>query len=116
MAVATHSVPYPADSTWAEMQSELDSFDVKNLEGAGVVECWYWYHVGSYEGDGMALLRRNDGKWAVHWMSHCSCHGPVEAHDLEGLAWHDSIEDIKGSKEWEDNIRPLVEAAQKGLR
>lgn len=37
----------------------------------------YSYERGSYDGSGMAVWRHK-GKWAYHYLGHCSCYGPLE--------------------------------------
>lgn len=37
-----------------------------------------WYEQGSYEGSGLAVGLRTDGKVDFYNLDHCSCYGPTE--------------------------------------
>jgi hypothetical protein len=47
---------------------------------ARVLDLWYWYAYGSYEGSGMALVRVEQG-YLLYGLGHCSCYGPWESWD-----------------------------------
>lgn len=43
----------------------------------------YWYENGGYDGNGQAVVLKEDGLLYVGDLGHCSCYGPTES--LEGL-------------------------------
>lgn len=57
---------------------ELDGSDAAELDRRGVVEGWYWYAYGSYEGTGKIIMRDEEGNWYGADLGHCSCYGPTE--------------------------------------
>lgn len=75
-----HKVPYvdKTDRYYGNYTDDLGEYDEKDLDAVGVVECWYSYAVGSYDGSGLAITKSEDGKYGVEYLSHCSCHGPCD--------------------------------------
>jgi hypothetical protein len=87
---------------------ELSNWEIDNLNHFGFDEIWYYYAYGSYEGNGMMLMKKGN-LYDAHNMGHCSCYGPLENINFSGK----SLEDLKASysaegfKEWSN----LYEAA-----
>lgn len=75
--VTLHHVDHAYDGYCDEV-SDLGPYDASDLADHGIVEAWYWYRTGSYEGDGQLIGRAIDGKWSLLSLSHCSCMGPCE--------------------------------------
>ncbi len=59
-------------------KTPFDEFHIRRLDEAAVVECWYRYTYGEYEGYGWAVFRFSDGEFDAKDLSHCSCYGPLE--------------------------------------
>lgn len=60
---------------------------IVTLNNFGILEAWYWYAKGCYEGSGHMLVHMNDGYWNLYDLCHCSCNGPiawVQGPPLEG--------------------------------
>jgi|ERR1035437_4411368 hypothetical protein len=91
--------------------SELNDREIDFIESLGVVELWYWYKQGDYEGSGNALALGDNGLYYVESLSHCSCYGPVENFQLTDP--YPSLEAIlnSGSADYLSNIMPLLKAA-----
>lgn len=64
---------------------ELCDYEHADLDRAGIVEAWYTYGYGSYEGGGHMIAKNIEGKWAYFDLGHCSCYGPCE--DLDAKAF-----------------------------
>ena len=62
---------------------EFDEFDWKEMGCEEYVWCVYSYEQGSYDGDGVAVAKREDGKFDYGTLAHCSCYGPTD-HWLDG--------------------------------
>ena len=57
---------------------ELQDYDLEKLNDFSVVQVFYYYQYGDYEGHGTMILTMADGSLVLHDMSHCSCFGPME--------------------------------------
>lgn len=57
---------------------ELDDYDLEYLDKEAYEYLIYNYHYEEYEGDGVALLKDNNGKFMLIYLGHCSCYGPLE--------------------------------------
>ena len=86
---------------------DLDNWEIDGLDSE-FDEIWYFYAYGSYEGNGMMLIKKGE-LYDVHNMGHCSCYGPTDHINFSGK----SLEQLKASysaegfKEWSN----LYEAA-----
>jgi len=81
------------------------------------VDCdvlFYWYEYYSYSGGGRLLMRDNN-KWYLHDMGHCSCYGPLsDANKAPFIA--DKLSEIKdkcSEEEWTSYVKLLVDCAKK---
>lgn len=82
--------------------SETDSEIEQALGNMGVVEAWYKYDYGCYEGSGYLVYKQDDG-WGYKDLGHCSCYGPMEGgidarfgtyEELKEYLLHDEADDI----------------------
>lgn len=69
----------------------IKNFEIKDsdLENANVL--FASYGGGSYEGDAIVILTREDDVFEVHG-SHCSCHGLEDQWDEEKTSWESLFE------------------------
>ena len=79
--VIAHRVDHKQDSSYCDEPQDVHSWDIERLASKGIVECWYWYATGGYEGTGYLLGRTEDGSIVSMYLGHCSCYGPVEDSD-----------------------------------
>lgn len=96
--------------------TELDDYEIRDLEGKGLVKVWYWYTTGSYEGSGQLLALDSAGKYHVHDMGHCSCNGPTDGFSTSDP--FDSLDDIarRCSPDLMKDLRVLIEAARSAVQ
>ncbi len=92
--------------------NEIAELYSSNLDGCEVAI--YDYRCGSYEGCGNALILK-DGEWFLESLSHCSCYGPLNDFHPQSGKGYKTPSDIKASSEYEDEIKPLIEAAEQYL-
>lgn len=91
--------------------SELGSDDIGRLSKEGIDECWYWYAMAPYEGDGQAILRK--GILYEHMsLCHCSCYEPTDKPIPSDWQKLDQLE-MKFSGELLKEVKPLLEMARK---
>jgi len=83
----------PVDTSWYGELAALDEYDAEDLQQKGVVEAWYWYATGSYEGSGHLIGRDSAGQWLHIDMGHCSCYGPCSQHG--SVTRHPSLDALK---------------------
>jgi len=100
-----------------EVDGEFDEFDWGYIKNKGEPD-WmaYYYRVGSYDGDGYVLYRK-DNKWYSYGFSHCSCYGPVD----DGLPYDEGFITLDemiegGSEQFVEETKPLFELARKFCR
>lgn len=87
------------------LNEELSDYEMDEFpDGVSVVVVNY--EAGSYDGSG-DLVMVKDGKYYLHNCSHCSCNGPTDGMNL--LNGYDSLEAIKTSKDYEEDIKPILE-------
>lgn len=69
---------------------ELGEYDMDKIIESRADYRWvvYWYRTDSYDGEGLAVALRRDGKIDHANMGHCSCYGPTEK-------WPDETVDLK---------------------
>jgi len=72
--------------------TDLYESDLICLNQYHLDEIWYFYASGSYEGNGMILMKKGE-LYDVYNMGHCSCYGPLENVNFYGK----SLEDLKAS-------------------
>ena len=94
--------------------SELDEWDIEKLQGLGVDEIWYWYAVGSYEGDGEILMRKGT-RFRIHDAGHCSCFGPTDYATFGDHEGFDTLAELEAtlSDDYGVEIKPLIAMAIK---
>jgi hypothetical protein len=79
------------DSWYGDYKDSLDKYDIEALESAGIVEAWYIYAQGSYDGDGLLVGKSEKGLYVLKSLSHCSCNGPCDGVDKPSL----TLEELK---------------------
>lgn len=69
----THLPAFPMYSVGPD---DLTEYDWHDIQGPYL---WfvYWYKQGSYDGEGIAVALRKDGKMDIGDLGHCSCYGPT---------------------------------------
>lgn len=80
--VVLHSIKidWPQDNYYRWKQDHLSAYDAESLAERGIVEAWYWYQAGGYEGSGELIGRSKGGEqWFLFDLGHCSCYGPCES-------------------------------------
>jgi hypothetical protein len=85
----------PVDTSWYGKLATLDEYDAEELSQKGIVEAWYWYATGSYEGSGHLIGKDSGGEWAHMDMGHCSCYGPCDGR--AGVARYPTIEAMQAA-------------------
>lgn len=85
-------------------ESELAEFDGK------VDEVRYYYEYTSYDGRGLALLRRGT-EFAIHDLGHCSCYGPTDYFSSNDVDWYPSIKSLYTAcyDEQKKKLHPLLD-------
>lgn len=71
---------------------DLHEYDLEHINQYDLDEIWYYYAAGSYEGNGMILMKKGE-LYDVHNMGHCSCYGPLDNVNFSGK----SLESLKTS-------------------
>jgi|SRR6185437_1433981 len=107
-------VKTPTDYTWCDEDSELSSeCALDSVLNAGADLIIYWYAAGNYEGDGQALIRK-DNRWQLEHLAHCSCYGPLESFSWDGDRAQ-SLKDLKAccSEDLLEMTDTLFEEAEK---
>ena len=90
--------------------SELDEYDLRDLEELNLDEIWYWYSTAPYEGSGQMIMRRGN-LYDIHDMGHCSCYGACERATFTGKSLN-NIETSLSSEYLKEYIE-LIEMAKK---
>lgn len=92
----------------------LSDSDYNEVKSSGLVEVWYRYEDGGYEGSGNLLGRNAEGKWYLHNLGHCSCNGPMEDFGRSMNDPFDSLEAIEArcSQGYCSEVKDLLEAAR----
>lgn len=100
-------IPTPDKEYLYGSDDQLTDYEIKKAEEAGVDVLVYYYASGSYEGSGVALLRK-DGNWSYESLSHCSCYGPLDS--ISGP--FEPLADLTArmSKELHGEVHPLLDA------
>lgn len=57
---------------------KLNEYDFENIDKLNAEWFVYWYEIGSYDGDGFAVWKKDD-KYYYSGLGHCSCYGPTES-------------------------------------
>ena len=106
---------FPKDFDYSVDISELDEYDLENLQKLGIDEAWYWYAQGSYDGCGQILMRKGN-MYDVHDMGHCSCYGPTDFKAFNNT--YSSLDEIQQrcTIEAYKEIAPLVDMARGASR
>jgi hypothetical protein len=110
--VALHHVLLPVpEGVWCDEVRDLSKYDARDLAGHGIVEAWYWYRAGSYEGTGELIGRGVDGRWTLLNLSHCSCYGPCD--DSPGQ-WFSTLAELAAFpfEERRKGIKEILAAAR----
>lgn len=95
---------------------ELEDRDAERLGERNVVEGWYWYAYGDYEGSGWILMLDKDGRWHEADMGHCSCNGPTEDVFINGEGFESLASYEKAcTKEHLVEVLPLIAWARKAV-
>ena len=73
-------------------------------------EVRYYYAYSSWEGSGLALLRRGT-QWCLYDLGHCSCYGPTYCYSEEDNEWFQSLKELwlTCSSERQTRVKPLLE-------
>ena len=102
-----YKVKYSGYLSSSETDSEdVDFSSVETLKDADWIV--YNYQTGSYEGDGVAIHKKN-GKYYQSGIGHCSCYGPEDGiKEDEGF---NSLEELtkKCSESLNKELLPLIE-------
>jgi len=69
----------------------LDEDDLEYLDEKVYEYLIYNYRAGFWEGDGVAVLKDNNGKFILMDLGHCSCFGPLEERDPKCIYSLDEI-------------------------
>ena len=94
--------------------SELSDYELEELEKRlDLDEVWYWYASGSYEGMGEILMRKGD-LYDIHDASHCSCYGPTEHADFNGVPLEKLTEGFTEER-WNE-VKCLIDLATKSKK
>lgn len=98
-----------------EESATIDEWEIKYLRGHDLVDVWYWYTPGHYEGSGALLALDSQGRYYVHEMGHCSCNGPTDGFDTRDP--FESLDEIERrcSPHMLKDFRVLIEAARASL-
>jgi hypothetical protein len=92
---------------------ELSDYDFEYLEKQGVEEIWYWYAYGSYEGLGQILMRSGD-LYDIHDAGHCSCYGPTERAEFQGVPFEELTDGF--TKERLNEVKCLIDMANRQIQ
>lgn len=104
------------DSPYCDTPTELEEYDLTNIESLVPYDAVYWYSTGGYEGNGQIILKVK-GRYILHDMGHCSCYGPLDHINTKAKGYGSLTELLAClSDEYSTDVKDLVEFARlKGL-
>lgn len=104
---------YCSENDGVDKNIGINEYNKDYLTNVGITHVVGWYGTGYYEGAGDALVRFDDGTFALKNLGHCSCYGPwEEADELKHLPFEEVKAKVLANPEYWEDIKPIFDAME----